>query len=287
MPRLRPSGYLPRMRHLALILCACLGQPAWAAEPLRPEPRPYVEAIPETMWDFRPESDRWSRGALTALKQHGRRLVEHTPRDIQRWCPGYARATDADRRAFWVGFLSTLAKHESRWRPGAVGGGGLWYGLLQILPATARGYGCAATTGDALKDGPANLSCAIRIMARTVPRDGVIHARTPRWSGVSADWGPMRSQSKRAEMREWLRSQPYCQISVSPRPLRKPVPDALVMGPVRDKVAPLPRPETAAGPSLPPASDTSGPSVQSTPPLSVSLDLPRFTESPALRRPVR
>ena len=82
--------------------------------------------------------------AMTALKQHGRRLVDHTPRDIQDWCPGYARAPEPDRRAFWVGFLSTLAKHESRWRPGAVGGGGQWYGLLQILPATARGYGCAA-----------------------------------------------------------------------------------------------------------------------------------------------
>lgn len=279
-------GLITVMRRLALILCACLGQPLWAADIPRPEPRPYVETVPVTMWDFRPESDRWSLAAMAALKQHGKRLVDHTPRDIQRWCPGYARASEADRRAFWVGFLSTLAKHESRWRPGAVGGGGLWYGLLQILPATARGYGCVADSGDELKDGSANLSCAIRIMSRTVPRDGVIHAETPRWSGVSADWGPMRSTAKRTEMREWLRAQPYCQISVSPRPLRRPVPDALVMGPVVDKVPPLPRPDES-GESLPPASDTSGPVVQSEPPLSISADLPRFSDSPVLRRRVR
>ncbi|QFU09248.1 Transglycosylase SLT domain protein [Rhodobacteraceae bacterium THAF1] len=229
------------MRLLSLTLCALLALPA-AAQTVRPQPRPVVDPIPVTRWDFRPESDRWSRASIKALKSHGRGLVQHTPRDIGRWCPGYARGSDVDRRAFWVGFLSALAKYESTWKPRAVGGGGLWYGLLQILPQTARGYGCAARTGDALKDGPANLSCAIRIMARTVPRDGVIHARSPRWSGVSADWGPMRSDAKRREMRRWLRAQEYCQISVSPRPRARPAPDGLVMGPIRRQVTPIARP---------------------------------------------
>ena len=89
--------------------------------------------------------------------------------------------------------MSALAKHESTYRPWAVGGGGRWYGLLQILPATARGYKCNARTGQSLKDGAANLSCAVRIMAHTVPRDGVIHGyRGRKGQGVTADWGPMR-----------------------------------------------------------------------------------------------
>ena len=103
-----------------------------------------------------------------------------------------------------------------------MGGGGKWFGLLQISPSTARDYGCRAGTGEALKDGAGNLSCAIRIMATTVERDGVIHAREPRWSGVSADWGPMRSALKRQEMRNWLRQQDYCQLHQSPLPKARP-----------------------------------------------------------------
>jgi len=229
-------------RALILLLALLAAQPLWA-EPQRPRPRPVADPIPVTRWDFRPEGEDWSRASLTALKSHGRRLVDYTPRDVRRWCPGYPRASGTERRAFWVGFLSALAKYESTWKPRAVGGGGLWYGLLQILPSTARQYGCAAGTGEALKDGAANLSCAIRIMARTVPRDGVIHARQPRWSGVSADWGPMRSAEKRQDMRRWLRSQEYCQIGVSPRPQPRPAPRTLVSGPYRAPLVPLQRPE--------------------------------------------
>jgi hypothetical protein len=106
-----------------------------------------------------------------------------------------------------VGLLSSLAKHESTWRPEAAGGGGQWFGLLQISPATARGYGCQARTAEALKDGSANLACAIRIMSVTVPRDGVVAANG---RGIAADWGPFHQAKKREEMRTWVRSQPYC-----------------------------------------------------------------------------
>ena len=88
-----------------------------------------------------------------------------------------------------------------------MGGGGKWFGLVQIAPATARGYGCAATTGDALKDGEANLSCAIRILAHTVPRDGVV---SEGMRGVAADWGPFHSGAKRSDMQQWTSAQPYC-----------------------------------------------------------------------------
>lgn len=169
-----------------------------------------------------------------------------TPKDIRDWCPGYARADLATRRAFWVGFLSALAKHESTWNPRAVGGGGLWYGLLQILPATARLFGCKARTGAALKDGAANLSCGIRIMAQTVTRDGVISARRPRWSGVAADWGPLRKAAKREEMAAWLKAQDYCQMQASPRPQPRPP----VVTPAREVIPPVEASDAAV--SLPP-----------------------------------
>lgn len=178
--------------------------------------------LPRTRWEHRPGHALWTRAALSALGGHGAALVQVVPRDIDQWCPAYAQA-DAKRRAqFWVGFLSALARHESTWRAEAVGGGGRWYGLLQILPATARGYGCRAQTGADLKHGPSNLSCALRIMAVTVPRDRAIALRDTRWRGVAADWGPMRSQAKREDMARWLRGQTYCRPLSSTRPKLRP-----------------------------------------------------------------
>jgi hypothetical protein len=163
--------------------------------------------VPVARWDFRPEGRQWTEASVAALASYGRPLVDLVPADIESWCPDYENATEAERKAFWVGLLSSLAKHESTWRPEAAGGGGQWFGLLQISPATARGYGCQARTAEALKDGAANLACAIRIMAVTVPRDGVVAAGG---RGIAADWGPFHQASKREEMRTWVRSQPYC-----------------------------------------------------------------------------
>ena len=186
----------------------------------RPTLRPRTMEMPDLRWDHIRGSSRWTAAAMVALESHGQHLVDTVPRDIAQWCPAYPEAGEWERKAFWAGLLSTLSKHESTWRPTAVGGGGLWYGLVQILPATARGYGCRARTGEALKDGALNMSCAVRIMNRTVPRDGVV-ARGMR--GVAADWGPFHSTAKREDMRRWITRQPYCNgLHVSARPVPRP-----------------------------------------------------------------
>lgn len=177
-----------------------------------PEPEAHVAATPAALpvmaWDHRPERAQWTDATLAALRSHGAPLLSQVPGDIAAWCPGYAEASEDERAAFWAGMLSALAKHESTWNPAAVGGGGKWFGLVQIAPATARSYGCAAGSGSALKDGVANLSCAVRIAARTVRRDGVVSAGM---RGLAADWGPFHSSRKRTEMANWTRSQSYCQ----------------------------------------------------------------------------
>lgn len=188
-----------------------------------PQLRPKARApnLPRTRWQHMAGHALWTRTALGALKAHGKPLIDMVPADIETWCPAYPQADERGRRAFWVGFLSALAKHESTYQPWAVGGGGRWYGLLQILPGTARGYKCNVGNGAALKSGPANLSCAVRIMAVTVPRDGVVAgARGNR--GVGADWGPMRSAAKRREMSGWLRRQSYCKPIGTTRPRARP-----------------------------------------------------------------
>lgn len=158
-------------------------------------------------WDALPGADNWTGATLAALDSHGTALTSVVPADIDTWCPAYRTAPIEGRKAFWSGLISALAKHESTWNPRAVGGRGQWFGLVQISPATARHYGCAAGSGAALQDGAANLSCAVRIMSVTVPRDGVISAGM---RGVAADWGPFHSADKREDMRAWTQSQSYC-----------------------------------------------------------------------------
>lgn len=163
--------------------------------------------LPVMRWDHRPEAARWTRATLAALETHGAALPAIVPGDINEYCPAYPSASPQGRAAFWSGLISALAKHESTWRPEASGGGGKWIGLTQIDPRTARGYGCTATSVAALKNGSANLSCAVRIMAKTVARDGVV-SRGHR--GVAADWGPFHSSKKLADMKQWTNAQSYC-----------------------------------------------------------------------------
>jgi hypothetical protein len=174
---------------------------------IRPEPRPVFTA--EARWDGTSEGEEWSEAAMLAIEEAPRDLTEIVPADIGAWCPGYERNPPHLRAAFWVGTVSALARYESTFREGAVGGGGSWYGLLQISPATARHYGCEAATGDALRDGEANLECAVRIMSRTVARDGVVAAGG---RGIAADWGPMSREETREQMQDWVSDQSYCEV---------------------------------------------------------------------------
>ncbi|AXC51139.1 lytic transglycosylase domain-containing protein [Paracoccus suum] len=155
-------------------------------------------------WGSRRGSDAWTSELLAALESHGGRLVQVVPADVSAYCPSYVTAGVEQRKAFWAGLVSSIAKHESTWNPGARGGGGKWLGLMQIAPSTWRAYGCDGQ----ILDGGDNLSCAVRIMAKQVGRDGVIAGGGAR--GVGRDWAPMRSGSKRADIAGWTRQQSYC-----------------------------------------------------------------------------
>lgn len=179
--------------------------------------------LPATRWAFKAGSDVWTRAAMVSVGAYGEGLESIIPKDIDTWCPAYVQNSPTLRRAFWVGMMSALAKHESTYRPEAVGGGDLWYGLLQIYPDTAQRYGCRAKTGEALKNPVENLSCAARIMNVTVLRDRAVAVRDTRWRGVAADWGPMTKPNKIAEMSAWTRQQTYCQPIENTRPVARPV----------------------------------------------------------------
>ncbi|MFY0690884.1 MAG: transglycosylase SLT domain-containing protein [Paracoccaceae bacterium] len=207
---------LPALCLLAFAQTATAQSPRPAARPAAP-PAVETAARAAAQWDHLPQAALWSRAAVAALFDHGTPLLRSTPADIAKWCPGYLGADAQGRAAFWTSLLSALARYESTFDPAAVGSG-KWYGLLQIAPATARGYGCRAKTGAGLKDAAANLSCAVRIWSVTVPRDGVLAEKGGRLAGIAADWGPMRFSDKRARMAAYTRAQPYCSLRRSVRP---------------------------------------------------------------------
>ncbi len=232
------AGHRPAARPLAMVRYPVVVQTGAA---IRPQVR---HDLPETRWDNRADADTWTRAVLSALNGQRHDLSDVLPRDIGHWCPAYAQNPDYLRDAFWVGMISALARHESTMNPRAVGGGGQWYGLLQIFPPTARHFGCAATTGEELMNPTANLACAARIMTVTVRRDQAVAVLDGRWRGVAADWGPMTEDHKRAEMMAWTRAQDYCVIHAPQlRPVARPaglMPAAALPGPAL--IRPLARP---------------------------------------------
>lgn len=163
---------------------------------------------PAMRWDHRPEAAVWTTRALAAVESHDDVLAARVPEDIANWCPAYAENALHERRAFWVGMLSAVAKYESGWNPEASGGGGRYIGLMQISPRSASNYGCEARSAGALKDGAANLECAVELVAYHVARDGAVASKGNR--GIGRDWMPLRKSSKRAEMAAWINAQSYC-----------------------------------------------------------------------------
>jgi hypothetical protein len=164
---------------------------------------------PPMQWDDHPEGEEWTDSTLIALSTKDSVLSEQVPADIETWCPAYAEAPIEARRAFWAGLMSSVAKYESTWNPKASGGGGRWIGLMQISPGTAGHYGCEATSVSALKDGGANLECAVEIMSEQVAKDGMVAGNGS--LGIGRDWAPLRNTEKRADMAAWTSAQPYCQ----------------------------------------------------------------------------
>ena len=168
--------------------------------------------LPATRWDHRPEASAWTDATIRALKAEGAVLVTTVPEDIGGFCPGYAQAAPDQRRAFWVGLLSAVAKYESGWNPVAKAGGGKFLGLMQISPKTAAINGCDAPDAVGLLDGGSNLTCAVRIMARRVAEDGAIASGQSRgWLGLARDWLPLRNASARNEIAAWTARQSYCE----------------------------------------------------------------------------
>lgn len=203
------TGPMTRFAKLAclcavLVLSACVPAKLPDLSSILPSSAP-----PAMRWDHRPEAADWTTRILAAIARHDDVLAGRVPADIAGWCPAYEAKGIAGRRAFWAGLLSAVAKYESSWNPAALGGGGRYIGVMQISPKSAKNYGCAATSAKALKDGAANLECAVEMLAYHVARDGVVAGKGNR--GIGRDWMPLRKSDKRGAMAAWTSGQSYCQ----------------------------------------------------------------------------
>ena len=168
-----------------------------------------AEVLPKMRWDGHSSGSTWTQATLDEVAKYDSKLASRIPADIKAWCPGYDTASTDERRAFWVAVLSGLANYESGYNPKA-SGSGRYYGLMQISPKTASAYKCDARNSATLKDGSANLACAVKIVARQVGRDGVVAGKGR--SGVGRDWGPMSKSKVRAEISAWTAKQSYCKV---------------------------------------------------------------------------
>ena len=193
---------------LRLTLCALALALLWSGSALANEAKS-ANALPAMRWDSAAEAAEWTAEALAQVAEHDAELTHLIPKDIEVYCPGYAKASTEDRRAFWVSIISATAKYESGFNAKAVGLHGRYVGLMQISLATARHSGCDATTTASLKDGNANLSCAIDIVAPRVAADGMVAGDGNK--GIARDWGPWAKARTRASIANWTRAQVYCQ----------------------------------------------------------------------------
>jgi hypothetical protein len=174
---------------------------------------------PEARWDALAEGKRWTGYVLNALDAHGSKLLASNVSDIAAFCPGYPASDSTARRAFWVGLISALAKHESNYNPAAKYEEGfadsngkkvISRGLLQISIESGRGYHCDIPNDESLHDPNVNLTCAVKILNRLVSRDGILASNSAPYKGASAYWSPFRDSTKRLDIRNWTKAQAYC-----------------------------------------------------------------------------
>jgi Transglycosylase SLT domain len=175
---------------------------------------------PAAVWESRPDGRAWTLTAHQAIDTLAPSLLAATPSDIDAFCPGYRATNAAGRRAFYVALLAELARYESNFDPSVrytesftdnSGQRVISRGLLQISQESANGYGCAITNAEQLHDPTTNISCAVRIVARWVERDGVIAGYSAgAWRGASRYWSPLRDRNKLVDLQAALNAQSFC-----------------------------------------------------------------------------
>lgn len=173
-------------------------------------------------WAQSNKDGSWTRSAESAVANSP--LANLVPKDIVYFCPAYPKLHSQERRKFWVGLLSAMAKPESNFKPqrsyqekfrDGKGRPVISRGLLQISieSANQQRYGCDIPYPAKLHDPLVNLACGVKILSKWVSTDGVIakHSHPRVHKGGSRYWSTLRPQ--RGHLRaiaDFTRQLPFC-----------------------------------------------------------------------------
>lgn len=173
--------------------------------PLEPIEQLNSEGRRPAAWDGRtPDAAKFTEITERAIDELGPQLLESVPRDIETFCPNYARLGAEERKGVWLMMVSAIAKFESNFRPSVsyrenfVNSKGeliVSRGLLQLSSESANGFGCRIRQESDLHDPEKNLTCGVRILTRTITRDGIVTEKTAEhWKGGARYWSVLRKQ---------------------------------------------------------------------------------------------
>src|SRR5215510_5826941 len=156
-------------------------------------------------WARKNPDGSWTAAAEAAVAASS--LPQAVPADIDKFCPGYAARNTDERKVFWVGLLSIVARPESNFKPetkfteefaDAQGNKVVSRGLLQISieSANQRKYSCGIVKAEDLHDPAINLGCGVKILAAWVKTDNVIATwGTGKPVGGGRYWSTLREKN--------------------------------------------------------------------------------------------
>ena len=173
-------------------------------------------------WSNANRDGSWTRAAENAVAKST--LPKQIPSDINYFCPSYQKLNQQQRRKFWVGLLSAMAKPESNFQPhryytekfaDARGRRVVSRGLLQISIESANQprYDCDIPQATLLHDPKVNLACGVKILDKWVKTDGVIakSKKARAHVGGSRYWSTLREKHGHLrKIAEFTRTLPFC-----------------------------------------------------------------------------
>ena len=192
---------------------------------------PVADPTYVAMWDgYRDSKGGYTGADLTRLTLRELDRIDQSffgivPRDAHEWCPAFARQSNEGRKAFYLGFISGIARFETDFRAHVKyleAGGHYSRGLLQLGQLALSYYPDSQcdVSGDPrqLHDLQKNLSCGTMLVEYWVRRDnhiasdGNIGDADGRYFGAARYWSTLREGRRgHDEIMEFTRSLPVCQ----------------------------------------------------------------------------
>ncbi len=174
-------------------------------------------------WANKNPDGMWTKAAEEAVERSN--LPASEPADVEKFCPTYRTRSPAERRQFWAGLISIMARPESNFKPhtkyveafaDAHGNRVVSRGLLQISieSANKKRYYCQIRKAEDLHDPATNINCGVKILNAWVVADNRI--ATPAGSkpkGGGRYWSTLRKAKHLPEISGYTSKLAVCRGS--------------------------------------------------------------------------